>query len=124
MLKMVNYNIPITLTRVSKIDRDLGGVVKSSNIAFSELPAGNPLNKKYVYLNEKDKYAIMVSKNQEGVNPDHGYNFILTITSYSNEQNEKIANNFQDETGIELKKAPKNLEERMNLMGKIWIKVL
>ena len=117
---MVKLNIPITLTRVSEIDRDLGEVVKSSNIAFSELPLGDPLNKKYAYLDKKDKCMVMVSKNLEGVNPDYKYNFILTITSYSNEQNEKIANNFQDETKIELKKAPKSLEEMMNMMGAMW----
>ena len=121
---MVNFNIPITLTKVSKIDRNLGETVKSSNINFFELSLGDPLNKKYTYLDKKDKYMIMVSKNQEGVNPDYGYNLILTITSYSNKQNEDIANNFQDETEIELKKAPESLEKMMNKMGEIWINAL
>ncbi len=121
---MVNYNIPITLVRVSEIDRDLEKVIKSSNIAFSEFLVGNPLNKKYVYLDEKDKCTLMVSKNLEEVNPDYGYNFIITIVSYSNEQNEKIANDFQDKTGIELKKAPKDLEETMNEMNEMWAEIL
>ena len=110
---MVALNIPITLIKVSEMHRDLGEVIKSSNLSFIKSPVGSPLNGKYACLKE-DKYIVVASKNLKGVNLDYGYNFILTVTSYSNEQNEKIANDFQDETGIGLKKAPKFLEERMN----------
>jgi len=120
---MVRINIPITLTKVSTIDKDLREIIKPSNINFSESPIGDPSNKKYACLDKKGGYAVMVSKNLKRVSPVYGYNFILAITSYSNEQNEKIANDFQDETGVELKKAPKSLEKIMNKISKVWARI-
>ncbi len=81
---------------------DFGEVIKSSNLSFVKSPIGSPLNEKYACLKEDD-YIVVASKNLKGVNLKYGFNLILTVTSYSNEQNEKIANDFQDETGIELK---------------------
>ena len=103
-----------TLTRVSKVDEDLEEITNSSGIDFSEFPVGDPLNKKYVFLNKEDSYAIIVSKNLEGVHPKYGYNLILTITSYSSEQNEKVARKFGKKTGVKLREAPKILEGLMN----------
>ena len=99
---MVSLNIPITLIKVSKMHMDFGEVIKSSNLSFVKSPIGSPLNEKYACLKEDD-YIVVASKNLKGVNLKYGFNLILTVTSYSNEQNEKIANDFQDETGIELK---------------------
>ena len=110
---MVDTTEPRILSRVESVDEELGEITKRSGYEFIRIPIGDILNEKYAHLDPDRKYAIMVSSNLVDDN-SRDYNFILTITSRSNDVNKQVLDNFSKKTGVDLRMSLSDLAKVLN----------
>lgn len=79
---------------------------------------------KYAFLGENpDSYLLMVSQQKERRLSPLGYNVILSVTSRSSDRNREIADQFEEETGMDLSlRVPESLQSQMDLISRLFFK--
>ncbi len=74
---------------------------------------------KYATFKEAEEpYLLMVSQQKDKLVTAAGYNVMLTVTSYSDSRNRQVADQFEEETGMDLSvDVPEQLRKQSALMG-------
>ena len=108
-----------TLTRAGKFDNQLEEAVKGFTEPLTKVQVGLGNTVKYaMFKQDAEPYLLMVSQQIDRLVNSFGYNTILTLTSYSDERNKQVAEQFEKETGINLNvKIPEQLKRHFPLMG-------
>lgn len=100
---MVIINQPTTLVKVGIFNKDLGDAVKKFSEKLVYFPIGLGNTNKYSFFKEcESPYWLTVCQQKDKQDTSFGYNSHLTVTSYSTNRNQEIADKFEDETGIKL----------------------
>ncbi len=115
---MIFFDKPRTLARIGKFDGFFGESVRRFRepIVRVLFDLGETLN--YASFRKgKNPYFLMASQNIGGGAFSLGHNVVLTVTSYSDEWNERVADGFDSDTGISLSKChPEDLRDYCNHM--------
>ena len=99
---MEEFEPPKTLVKVGIFIRDLEKALMKFDSEIQQVPIGFIDMYKYVIYKEKPApYFLMISQRQEITFEE--YNVLLTITSDSDELNQKIYEEFRQKTGISLR---------------------
>lgn len=115
----MKQNTPQTLVKVGRFDDSLEDAVKSFEEQLEPVPIGLGNTIKYAIFKEAEEpYLLMVSQQKERLLTPPGYNVILTVTSYSDNRNEQVAEQFEKETNMNLNiEAPEWLKKHSEMMG-------
>ncbi len=113
------YKTPKTLVRVGRFNNPLENAVKKCAEPLTYIPLGLENTVKYALFKEAEEpYLLMVSQQKDRIITAAGYNTILTISSYSDLINQRVADKFEKETEIDLSvDVPEQLKKLFALMG-------
>ncbi len=115
----MRQNIPQTLVRVGRFDNPLEEAVRSFGESLEPVPIGLGNTVKYATFKEAaEPYLLMVSQQKDRLVSPSGYNVILTVTSYSEQRSQQVAEQFERETEIDLNvDVPEWLKRNSAMMG-------
>jgi|SRR3989344_4404814 len=110
---------PQTLVRVGRYDNPLEDAVKRFGEPLTNVPVGLGNTVKYSTFKEaQEPYLLMVSQQKDRLVTVAGYNVILIVTSYSDKRNQKVAEQFEKETQMDLSvEVPEWLKRNSTIMG-------
>ncbi len=99
----MKYTTPQTLVRLGRFDNPLEEAVKKLSEPLTNVPLGLGNTVKYATFKEAtEPYLLIVSQQKDKLLAAPGHNVILTVTSYSDSRNQQVADQFENETGIDL----------------------
>ncbi|MCH7568756.1 MAG: hypothetical protein IIA87_05020 [Nanoarchaeota archaeon] len=109
---------PTTLTRIGLYEESLEHLLKefNPNLRPSMSVLGNT-NQYMLYEEQGPPYLLVVSHAKEGEHPEHKYNTIVTITSEDAQRNKDVIRDFESKTGLNLREAPKSLQDHFELLS-------
>ena len=110
---------PQTLVKVGRYDNPLEEAVRRFREPLTSVQVGLGNTIKYATFKEAEEpYLLMVSQQKNKLVTSAGYNVILTVTSYSEDRNRKIAHQFETETRISLDlEVPEQLKRHFMMMN-------
>ena len=100
---MVSIIQPTTLIKTGIFNGDLESSVKrfNPNMEYLSVGLGNT-NKYAIYDTQGDHYLLIIAQQKDKLISPTGHNTSLSITSYKDKKNIKIAKKFSNLSGIDL----------------------
>jgi len=100
--KMVAPNITTTLIRLGIFNEDLEERLSkfSNNFYIGSIDHGTIAN--HILFNQNEVYSLIISQKKIRLYLPGEHNLILSVTSYSDNQNQQIYDEFSEKIGINL----------------------
>jgi len=116
---MVDIIRPTTLVKVGIFNGDLESSVKNFNSGMEPLNLGLGNTNKYaVYDSSGKPYLLIIAQQKDKEITPAGYNTSLSITSYEDKRNIKIAKKFRNLSGINLDlETPRLFKQNVQMMN-------
>jgi len=117
---MANITRPQTLVRIATFQGDLEEAAMSFDKQMFKMGFGLGNTFKYArFYRGREPCLVMVSQAKPWFESED-YNSIFSVTSYSNERNERMVKEFEDRTGIRYRRVPVRLRRLFESLTDIF----